>query len=353
MVITLLRISRIIAISIALGFLSIGQAFPAAQKDPSQIAEPPNHQAGPIVVKVGVWLIDIDSIDSAAQSFGANVFLRLRWKDQRLAHKESSLQTYNLDDVWSPGLQIVNEVGRVQKTLPEIVQVENDGTVVYKQRYVGGFSQPLQLHDFPFDEQRFRLHFIGTSAVGQAIEFTQDDKLIAAGMTQAAGISEVTSLPDWDVKSYATGPLPYVLTSELQVSGYAFDFIAKRDSRYYIYKVIMPLVLIVLMSWGVFWINPKEAGTQISISTASMLTLIAYRFMVDHLVPKVSYMTRLDEFILGSTFLVFFCLLQVILTSSLMYQGKEALALKTDLLSRFVFPVLFVIVVIVSFRSKG
>jgi|LGVF01.2.fsa_nt_gb hypothetical protein len=137
MVITLLQISRIIAISLALGFLSIGQVFPAAQKDPSQIAEPPNHMAGPIVVKVGVWLIDIDSIDSAAHSFGANVFLRLRWKDQRLAHKEPSPQTFNLVDVWSPGVQIVNEVGRVQKTLPEIAQVENDGTVVYKAKICG------------------------------------------------------------------------------------------------------------------------------------------------------------------------------------------------------------------------
>ena len=117
--------------------------------------------------------------------------------------------------------------------------------------------------------------------------------------------------------------------------------------------MIMPLVLIVFMSWAVFWINPKEAGTQIGISTASMLTLIAYRFTVDLLVPKVSYMTRLDEFILGSTFLVFLSLLQVILTSSLMRHGKETLSLKVDLLSRFVFPVLFAFVVIISFSIKG
>jgi hypothetical protein len=218
---------------------------------------------------------------------------------------------------------------------------------------VGDFSQPLQLHDFPFDEQLFRLHFIRTSQVSKDIEFIQDDKLIAAGMAQAAGISKHISLPDWIVKSYTAGPLPYELTSELQIPGYTFDFIAKRDSRYYIYKVIMPLVLIVLMSWAVFWINPKEAGTQIGISTASMLTLIAYRFMVDHLVPKVSYMTRLDEFILGSTFLVFCSLLQVTLTSSLIYHGKESLALKIDFLSRFVFPLLFVFVVIVSFSARG
>ena len=115
----------------------------------------------------------------------------------------------------------------------------------------------------------------------------------------------------------------------------------------------MPLVLIVIMSWAVFWINPKEAGTQISISTASMLTLIAYRFTVDLLVPKVSYMTRLDLFILGSTFLVFFSLLQVVLTSSLMRNGKDNLSLKIDHYCRFLFPILFAVVVFVSFNSTG
>lgn len=133
------------------------------------------------------------------------------------------------------------------------------------------------------------------------------------------------------------------------MSGYAFEFIAKRDSKYYVYKVIMPLVLIVFMSWAVFWINPKEAGTQIGVSTASMLTLIAYRFSVDLLAPKVSYMTRLDMFIFGSTFLVFLSLLQVIITSTLMRRGNEELSLRTDYLCRIMFPVLFVVLVVISF----
>ncbi len=87
--------------------------------------------------------------------------------------------------------------------------------------------------------------------------------------------------------------------------------------------------------------------------TASILTLIAYRFTVDLLVPKVSYITRLDEFILGSTFLVFFSLIQVITTSALMRRGNDVLSLKIDVPSRFLFPILFVFVVITSFSSKG
>jgi hypothetical protein len=345
------KITHIFVFALALWLLSTCLAFSAHQAA-SHVAEPPDVTVGPTVVKVGIWVIDIDSIDSAAQSFVSNFFVKLSWQDKRLAHEDQSVRIFDLHDVWSPGLQIVNEIGRVRKTLPEIVQVKNDGTVIYRQRYVGSFSQPLQLQNFPFDEQLFRIHLVRTSKVDKLFEFTQDDELIAAGMVQAAGISKNISLPDWAVKSYTAGPLTYEITSSMKVSGYAFDFIAKRDSKYYIYKVIMPLVLIVMMSWAVFWINPKEAGTQIGISTASMLTLIAYRFTVDLLVPKVSYMTKLDEFILGSTFLVFLSLIQVIMTSSLMRHGRDGLSLKIDTLCRFLFPVLFAFVVIISFSTK-
>jgi len=343
---------RILSLFLALILLSICPAYSASQQLASHIAEPPTETAEPTIVKVGIWLIDIDSIDSAAQSFVANAVIKTSWQDKRLIHEDQSVRVFRLDDIWHPGVQIINEIGRVRKTLPEVVEVKNDGTVIYMQRYVGNFSQPLKLHNFPFDEQLFRIHLVRTERVGRTIEFSYDDEFIAAGMPNAVGVSEDISLPDWTVESYTAGPLLYTVTPQMEIPGYAFDFTAKRDSKYYIYKVIMPLILIVMMSWAVFWINPKEAGTQISVATASMLTLIAYRFTVDRLVPKVSYMTRLDEFILGSTFLVFLSLLQVILTSSLMRHGQESLSLRIDKISRLLFPMLFGCVVFFSFMSK-
>jgi hypothetical protein len=96
----------------------------------------------------------------------------------------------------------------------------------------------------------------------------------------------------------------------------AFSFEAKRRAGYFIGKVIIPLLLIVAMSWVVFWIDPRESGTQISVAITAMLTLIAYRFSVGTQLPKVEYMTRLDLFILGSSMLVFASLIQVVVTSS-------------------------------------
>src|SRR4051812_36284102 len=65
-------------------------------------------------------------------------------------------------------------------------------------------------------------------------------------------------------------------------------------------KSFLPLVLIVMMSWAVFWIDPNTSNSQISIAVTSMLTLIAYRFAVDGQLPRLPYMTRLDTFFLAS-----------------------------------------------------
>src|SRR4029077_3094106 len=109
----------------------------------------PAADSGPTEISVGIWFVDINSIDSAQQSFGADIAVVLRWKDSRLAHTGSGIAHYALDQIWHPRVVILNETNSVIRRLPETSDVEADGTVVYRQRYVGSFTQPLRLQSFP------------------------------------------------------------------------------------------------------------------------------------------------------------------------------------------------------------
>jgi len=309
----------------------------------SDILSRPNSESGPTEVEAAIWLIDIDSIDSSAQSFVANIFLRLKWKDPRLAGLNDGPKAYDLTQVWNPRIQITNEIGLVRKTASEVVYVSPDGTVNYRQRYVGPFSQPLDLDDFPFDTQTFSIQFASSDSHSPDINFVPLKKWVDDGLPQAVGIADDISLPDWMIKGFDAKTSPYVVAPGVEVAGYKFSFIAKRDIRHYIWKVILPLLFIVMMSWGVFWIDPSQAGTQIAVATTSMLTLIAYRFAIDSQVPRVPYMTKLDQFMVVGTLLVFLCLVQVILTSRLDHIGKTELARKIDRGSRIFFPIAFII----------
>jgi cadmium resistance protein CadD (predicted permease) len=103
------------------------------------------------------------------------------------------------------------------------------------------------------------------------------------------------------------------------------------------------------MSWTVFWIDPIHANSQISVAVTSMLTLIAYRFAVDSQLPRLPYMTRLDAFILTSTLLVFFSLIEVLVTTILDNNQQTERAKKIDRYCRAIFPVIFVVASIAIF----
>jgi hypothetical protein len=163
------------------------------------------------------------------------------------------------------------------------------------------------------------------------------------GLKNAGGIAPSITLPDWTIEKWETKPLTYALAPGLQYSSYAFVFTASRNVQFYILKVILPLILIVVMSWAGFWIDPVNASAQISVAVTSMLTLIAYRFAVDTQLPRLPYMTRLDALFLISTLLVFFSLIEVMATTILDNNQQTERAKKLDRYCRVIFPAIFAI----------
>ena len=304
-------------------------------------AQRPKVLIEPTKIHFFIYILDIDKIDAANQSFTANIFVRLRWKDERLAHEGSTL-TVPLDETWNPRLIIANKGGLVLKSLPEVVRIRPDGTVMYRQRYNGPLSQPLKLYDFPFDEHKFSIQFIATGYSDKDIEFIADTP-IEADLPIGGDIYHEISLSDWEIIDFKAVSKPYEPIKGIKAAGFVFEFNAQRNILYYIWQVMVPLVFIVGMAWGAFYIDPANAGAQIGIATSSMLTLIAYRFMLSQFVPKLPYMTRLDYFMLGSTVLVFLTLIEVIVTTNLELRNKKSLALKMDIWCRFLFPIMFIL----------
>jgi len=342
---------KLIAAAFFLLFLVSDGANAELRTGSIKVSNRPSPEAGPTKVETAIWILDIDSINSAAQTFDANIFIDLTWKDPSLTHSGSGPVKYPLNKIWDPAVQIINEGRLVRRTYPEVAIVQPDGTVKYSQRYVGVFSQPLKLHDFPFDQQKFRLHLLTPSYTPEEVQLVPEEKWVAKGLPYAAGISKNISLPDWKILDFKTENAPYLILEGYENAGYAFEFSAKRQVKYYLMKVIMPLIFIVMMSWVVFWIDPENSGTQIAASITSMLTLIAYRFAIDTQVPKVSYTTRLDEFIFMSTLLVFIALVQVIVTSTLDQNNEGLMARNIDRISRIVFPVVFIAAVFFTLFS--
>jgi hypothetical protein len=314
-------------------------AFPSMAASTSR----PAQEEGPTQVSVSVSILDVDEISGSDQNFTANVYYKLHWHDPRLAHENRGEISSKLDEIWHPRVAIVNQQF-IRSTFDEIASIAPNGDVMYYQRVWGTFSQPLNLHDFPLDRQRFEIRL---AAVGYA-----EGELELLVNESETGLAQGFSQPDWTITGWeAKSELYHPGDMGPDASSVIIAFDASRKVKYYVLKIVFPLMLIVAMSWLVFWIDPKDAGTQISVAITSMLTLIAYRFMVDTMLPPVSYLTRMDAFILASTVLVFATLIQVLITSTMAKEGRGQQALRLDWWCRILFPIIFAGLCYISFWS--
>jgi hypothetical protein len=320
-------------------FGSIPTATPANVPAALPPASPrPGAADGPTVVRVTAWLADISEINSATQSISADLVLLFRWNDPGLAHSEAAPKAFGIDTVWHPPWMIANPGDRLVSTLPEKVMVAPDGEAFYRQRLLASFHQRLNLSRFPFDRTDFKIRILSPGHSPQDISFVPDEKTIREGLANAVGQNPEPTMQDWKILGLRTKADPYNLMPGISLAGYTIEIDAMRLPQHYLAKVILPLLLIVLMSWSVFWIDPTLGASQISVAVTSMLTLIAYRFAIGNEVPRLPYLTLLDAFIMLSTVLVFLSLIEVVVTARLAANGKVEPARMIDRVCRWVFP---------------
>lgn len=314
-------------------------------EEPKPELERPTEWGEPTEVQIGIYVIDVDEVNSADQSFAASVYFQAQWNNPLLAHEGPGPKLRGLTDVWNPRLTIIGQQ-MIWRSYPEYVEIQPDGTVVYRQKIWGKFSQPLSLHDFPFDAQELSIHIVAAGLL-------ENDVRMAPLVTESgatSGIAETFSLPDFDVVSDKATVRPYsIYSGHPGTAGFELRIKIDRRPMYYVLKVIIPLGLIVVMSWLPRWIAPEETGTNIGISTSAFLTLVAYLFAITVLLPRVSYVTRMDRFILLSTLMVFAGLLQSAWNAIMIGKQKRKIAEIVGLWSRAVYPALLIAVLVCSF----
>ena len=74
----------------------------------------------------------------------------------------------------------------------------------------------------------------------------------------------------------------------------------KRNSAHYLFKIIIPVFLILCVAWSVLWIPTYKLDARLTTSIVALLSLIAYNFVFEGDIPKLDYLTDLDKFILLS-----------------------------------------------------
>ena len=302
--------------------------------------ERPNPEGTPTKVKIGLYVFDIAQLEDARQVFTADFRLVLRWYDPRLADKAKEMREYPIEDVWNPLISIMNRRD-LRSIYPDEVHVDSDGHVIYSQRFIGELTVPLNLRNFPLDKHKMYI---------QVRSFYGPDEIQLIIDEDMTGWANVLSIPDWDVsQGEARINKDYSTLQKRDLAQMEFSFNIKRFLGFYMWKIIIPLALIVFMSWGVFWVDPARLEAQLGLSATAVLTLFAFQFAITNLIPRVSYLTRIDRFTMSCSLLIFFALIIALTTSYCVKKHWVPRAILIDRIARIVFPITFAGVVYFSF----
>ncbi len=294
----------------------------------------PDAASGPTVVGVGVFFQDVASLSDVDQTLDTDLYLVLRWRDPRLAdpsRRDASADCpILLGRLWMPAIEPENLRGR-QAFYPDRFLVDARGVVTFVRRLWVKLSFPLDFRDFPLDRHRWTITLWPV--------LSRSDELVFHPLRRATGMSERLSIQGWRVGK----PRPETGTGTRvaragSYARYDVELRLERDWSYHAWKLGVPLALIVLMAYGVYFIPAAALPQQIGLGTTAMLTLIAYMLTLGSTLPRISYLTRADRFFIGSAILVFLGLVKAVATAALAQTPHASVLERVNRWGRWAFP---------------
>jgi hypothetical protein len=307
------------------------------------LLQPPSFGGQSVEVAVALYVTDFVAIDETKETFEVSGYLTARWKDPRLAlpigATDQKKRVYRLDEIWAPSIESANTISH--KSMQYWLTSDKDGVVTYVERFDSIVSNNFDFRRFPFDTQLLRLEF--------HTFFTSDEDVrFAPQPLPSTGISRDrdTELSGWtseEVKytvDKASGGLNLPSTNEA-----VFQISMKRRSGFYIWKILVPLVMLALIPGVVFWIDVEMFDWLLKIPMTMMLSMVAFEFTIARDLPRIGYISFLDAVFLASFTLCFLCIFEILVVFLLQKHGNRGLAVKLHGLGRWVYPLTYLMVI--------
>ena len=310
----------------------------------------PPKTGGPAIVRASFQLRDLNDVDEEAETFEFEGVLTLSWRDERQAFDPAALgvdekiyqgdyQFNEVFDGWFPQVILVNESGLYENS-GVLLRVQPDGRLTLVATLNAAVETDLDLRRHPFDRQR-------VEAIFEVLGFDETEvELQAEPSTSGASASPPSSvnLPQWKITDVQTF-IRDRRASHHGESGVASTFVLsvelERQSFFMLRLVVLPLVLVVMLSWSVFWMDRSSLGDRLSVSFIGILTAVAYQIVVSEILPQISYVTLMNGFLNVSFIVMCASVVINLVVGSLDRSGRSATGDLIDRRCRWIFPLTY------------
>nr|MDJ0704565.1 hypothetical protein [Leptolyngbyaceae cyanobacterium MO_188.B28] len=315
------------------------------QLDQPHFVSPPTVY-GPTQVGVGLFVQEVTDLSASDNSYGMEGFLDLLWCDPRLAFSPEDVDwpeevflekdaARELQRIWWPDVSFINEKAPRQIENEELI-IKPDGTTEYRERFFVSLSSHFDMRRFPFDTQKLTLELESFAWSSRHLAFQLDERLV--------GFSSDFSVPSWKILDVEENlQVKREIRDQATFSELITEITVKRDPGYYIFKIIIPMITIVGISWSVFWMIGYGLADRLGVSFTGVLTIVAYQFIVSQNLPRHIYNNFLDGLVLLSFFMLVLTIMENIVVNMLCRQGQEKSANSIDYKCRWLFPACYLI----------
>jgi hypothetical protein len=328
--------------------LLVGSA-PAVAMD----AGMPNPPASPTVVKVGIFVADIIDLDEMDETFQAELIILAEWTDPRLAFDADEYGSdrklfqggFQFDEVysgWWPSLIFLNEIGSGDLNAIQI-EVFSDGRVLSKEQRNVTLETPMNLHSYPFDEQVLEADMIAFGDTRHEVVLDVHKGMKGAS-EEYAKTNKKVNIAQWDLAGVDVTPFMSkhrYYAEDAEVSAVKLAITLKRDPMNIIWKVLAPMVILVSLMWAVFWMDIHDLSDRLNVSFIGILTIVAYQFLIDGTMPRISYFTLTDTVVLYSFVIMCLTILESLVVVSLSRADRDPIARRVDKTAQWLFPVVY------------
>ena len=301
----------------------------------------------PIEVGIGLVLEQIIEVDQKSEFFTAVANLQIEWTDPSLAFNPEScncdFKVYSenkFDDFLSdtnskwPDFTFRNQQGNRWIQNRNVI-LFHDGRAVYFERFTTDFQVDFDFRQFPFDTQQFVIR----------IESIFPEEFYRYfNLEQVSAVSSDTGEDEFILQDLAVD-ISSVPTRGSLVSSYIFSFDAPRHLSYYIFRIFVPILLIVLISWVTFFL--KNYTHRIEVASANLLLFIAFSFSLADNYPRLGYLTFMDAvmalmFIINALVIIYNVWLR-----RLEMNNKVEMVERIDDVLDWVYPLIYVVLLII------
>jgi hypothetical protein len=310
-----------------------------AQVDSKALSLP---SPAPTVVTVSFFLSDINGVSETDQTFEFEGIVTLLWKDQRQAFDpeeagvtekvyQGPYQFLEMFTAWWPQLSLANESGGVNRQ-GQVLKITPDGTLTYVEEINATAVTPMNLRRFPFDQQVFEVNFA-------VLGFSESEVQLEPGASQFRDSG--VELPQWTFIDMETRAQPHEISGDALGSNYVVGVRMERNPWHMLRIVVLPLTLLVMLSWSVFWMDLSSVGDRMDISFIGILTVVAYQIIISDHMPKIAYFTLMSVFLYSIYLMLAATIVVNLRVAHLDKSGRLAAGDRLDLRCRWLFPVLF------------